>query len=99
MRVRLVGICNTDLELVRGDMAFHGVLGHEFVGEIMQGPDPAWMGRRVVGDINVACTTCATCRVVAHPLSQPHHPRHSSPGRRAGRHAAAASGQPLRRAR
>lgn len=66
VRVRLVGICNTDLELVRGYMAFHGVLGHEFVGEVMQGPDPAWIGRRVVGDINAACTTCATCRVGRH---------------------------------
>lgn len=66
VRVRLVGICNTDLELVRGYMAFHGVLGHEFVGEVMQGPDPAWIGRRVVGDINAACTTCATCRAGRH---------------------------------
>ncbi len=66
VRVRLVGICNTDLELVRGYMAFHGVLGHEFVGEVMQGPDPAWIGRRVVGDINAACITCATCRAGRH---------------------------------
>ncbi len=66
VRVRLVGICNTDLELVRGYMAFRGVLGHEFVGEVVQGPDPAWIGRRVVGDINAACTTCATCRAGRH---------------------------------
>ncbi len=66
VRVRLAGICNTDLELVRGYMAFRGVLGHEFVGEVLQGPDPAWIGRRVVGDINAACYTCATCRAGRH---------------------------------
>ena len=66
VRVRLVGICNTDLELVRGYMAFRGVLGHEFVGEVVQGPDPAWIGRRVVGDINAACYACPTCRAGRH---------------------------------
>ncbi len=66
VRVRLAGICNTDLELVRGYMAFQGVLGHEFVGEVVQGPDAAWIGRRVVGDINAACYACATCRTGRH---------------------------------
>lgn len=65
VRVRLAGICNTDLELVRGYMVFQGVLGHEFVGEVVQGP-PAWVGRRVVGDINAACYTCPTCRAGRH---------------------------------
>ena len=37
VRVCLAGICNTDLELVRGYMNFHGVLGHEFVGEVVCG--------------------------------------------------------------
>lgn len=62
VRVRLAGICNTDLELVRGYMGFRGVLGHEFVGEVVQAPDPIWVGRRVVGDINAACGECDTCR-------------------------------------
>ena len=66
VRVRLAGICNTDLELVRGYMAFQGVLGHEFVGEVVQGPDPTWIGRRVVGDINAACYACPTCRAGRH---------------------------------
>jgi len=66
LRVRLAGICNTDLELVRGYMAFRGVLGHEFVGEVVQGPDPGWIGRRVVGDINAACYACETCRAGRH---------------------------------
>ncbi len=32
IRVLQVGICNTDLEITRGYLAFQGVLGHEFVG-------------------------------------------------------------------
>ena len=54
VRVRLAGICNTDLEIVRGYMGFEGVPGHEFVGEVD--------GRRVVGEINAACGTCDFCR-------------------------------------
>jgi alcohol dehydrogenase len=63
IRVRLAGICNTDLELVRGYLNFRGVLGHEFVGEVVQASDAAWLGRRVVGDINAACRSqeCAAC--------------------------------------
>jgi len=60
VRVTLAGVCNTDLELVKGYMGFGGVLGHEFVGEVTEGPDP-WRGRRVVGEINFACGHCETC--------------------------------------
>ena len=66
VRVRLAGICNTDVELVRGYMGFQGVLGHEFVGEVVQAADPAWLGKRVVGDINAACYACETCRAGRH---------------------------------
>ena len=59
--VRMAGICNTDLELVKGYMGFEGTLGHEFVGVVEEGPD-AWQGRRVVGEINFACGRCATCQ-------------------------------------
>lgn len=62
VRVSLVGICNTDLEIMRGYMGFHGVLGHEFVGTVESAPDPTWVGRRVVGEINCACGCCPTCR-------------------------------------
>jgi threonine dehydrogenase-like Zn-dependent dehydrogenase len=61
VRVHLAGVCNTDLELVRGYMGFRGVLGHEFVGTVAHGP-PDWCDRRVVGEINFACGTCARCR-------------------------------------
>lgn len=62
VRVSLAGICNTDLEIMRGYMGFHGVLGHEFVGTVEAAPDPAWVGRRVVGEINCVCGCCPTCR-------------------------------------
>ncbi|KYF65984.1 MDR/zinc-dependent alcohol dehydrogenase-like family protein [Sorangium cellulosum] len=60
VEVRCAGICNTDLEIVRGYMGFHGTLGHEFVGDVVDGP-AAWRGRRVVGEINFACGRCSTC--------------------------------------
>ena len=60
VRVSLAGVCNTDLELVKGYMGFRGVLGHEFVGVVEDGPE-SWRGRRVVGEINFACGGCATC--------------------------------------
>ncbi len=63
VRVCTAGICNTDLELVKGYAAFRGVLGHEFVGVVQQcASAPAWEGRRVVGEINAACGECAMCR-------------------------------------
>ena len=61
IRTTLAGICATDIHITRGYMGFQGVLGHEFVGVVDACDDPAWVGRRVVGDINAACRTCATC--------------------------------------
>ncbi|MGQ9876050.1 MAG: MDR/zinc-dependent alcohol dehydrogenase-like family protein [Chloroflexus sp.] len=61
IRPHLVGICNTDLEITRGYMNFHGVLGHEFVGTVVASADPSWQGKRVVGEINAACRRCSTC--------------------------------------
>ncbi len=61
IRPRLVGICNTDLEITRGYMNFRGVLGHEFVGTVIAADNPYWHGRRVVGEINAACRHCPTC--------------------------------------
>jgi threonine dehydrogenase-like Zn-dependent dehydrogenase len=60
VRVDLAGVCNTDLELIRGYLGFRGVLGHEFVGTVADGPTQ-WRGRRVVGEINFACGNCALC--------------------------------------
>lgn len=67
IRVRMAGICNTDIELMQGYMQFRGVLGHEFVGAVEHAPGAeAWEGQRVVGDINAACGVCATCRAGRH---------------------------------
>jgi threonine dehydrogenase-like Zn-dependent dehydrogenase len=67
IRVLLSGICGTDLELLRGYYPFTGVLGHEFVGEVVSVPESGeastdWIGKRVVGEINVACGMCEQCR-------------------------------------
>lgn len=62
--LRLVrgGICNTDLELKRGYYGFTGVPGHEFVAEVVEcASAPEWIGRRVVGEINLACGECDWC--------------------------------------
>ena len=59
VQVRCAGICETDLQLVKGYMGFRGVLGHEFVGVAEAGP---FAGRRVVGEINCSCWLCETCR-------------------------------------
>jgi len=62
IRVFLAGVCNTDLEMVKGYMNFQGVLGHEFVGVVERAEDPAWVGRRIVGEINAGCRICEYCR-------------------------------------
>ena len=53
------GVCETDLQLIKGYMGFRGVLGHEFVGVAESGD---FAGQRVVGEINCACWRCDTCR-------------------------------------
>jgi alcohol dehydrogenase len=72
VRVRLAGVCNTDLELARGYRSFRGVPGHEFVGEVVRCESaPEWIGQRVVGEINAACGVCETCRA-NRPTHCPH---------------------------
>lgn len=73
VRVRLAGICNTDVEILRGYHAFRGTPGHEFVGEVMDVAGASlqrqsWLGKRVVGEINIGCRAlgfepvCKFCR-------------------------------------
>ena len=38
VRVLKSGICNTDLEIVRGYAGFQGTIGHEFVGVVEEAP-------------------------------------------------------------
>jgi threonine dehydrogenase-like Zn-dependent dehydrogenase len=61
VRVVRAGICNTDLELLRGYYPYTGILGHEFVGVVEQGPEHI-KGQRVVGEINAVCGQCRFCR-------------------------------------
>jgi len=74
VRVRLAGICNTDVEILRGYHGFHGIPGHEFVGEVVDvagistAAKEAWVGKRVVGEINISCASlgfqpvCGFCK-------------------------------------
>ena len=64
VRVLKSGICNTDLEIVRGYAGFQGTIGHEFVGIVESAPEdaPDLIGKRVVGEINAGCGECALCR-------------------------------------
>ncbi len=64
IRVRMAGICGTDLQLLDGYAGFRGIPGHEFVGvvETAGSPDDAgWIGKRVVGEINIGCGRCEWC--------------------------------------
>lgn len=61
VRVICAGICNTDLEIVKGYAGFRGILGHEFVGRVAAAPEDPLVGRRVVGEINAGCGECALC--------------------------------------
>ncbi len=62
VRVVLSGICNTDLEIVRGYAGFSGTIGHEFVGIVERTRDaPHLIGKRVVGEINAGCGKCEKC--------------------------------------
>jgi threonine dehydrogenase-like Zn-dependent dehydrogenase len=62
VRVTLSGICNTDLEIVRGYAGFEGTIGHEFVGVVEDAPTaPELIGKRVVGEINAGCGECQSC--------------------------------------
>ena len=63
VRVIKSGVCNTDLEIVRGYAGFNGTIGHEFVGVVERSDsDPGWLGKRVVGEINVGCGVCPLCK-------------------------------------
>ncbi len=61
IRLLQAGICNTDLELQRGYYGFSGVPGHEFVGEVVDADSRELIGKRVVGEINLACGRCSWC--------------------------------------
>ncbi len=61
LRVRQAGICSTDLEISKGYLGFRGILGHEFVADVVESPDKNLVGQRVVGEINIVCGRCDLC--------------------------------------
>lgn len=63
IRVSMAGICETDLEITKGYMGFQGILGHEFVGEVVEvrGGSDDFIGKRVTGEINCSCGRCDLC--------------------------------------
>lgn len=62
VKVLVAGICNTDLEIIKGYMGFNGIPGHEFVGRVEKCRDKSLDGKRVVGEINVSCGRCRYCK-------------------------------------
>src|SRR5690242_12093031 len=62
LRLLCAGICNTDLELQRGYYGFTGTPGHEFVAEVVEADTKDLIGKRVAGEINLACAACDWCR-------------------------------------
>jgi threonine dehydrogenase-like Zn-dependent dehydrogenase len=62
IEVICAGICNTDLEIIKGYAGFLGIPGHEFVGRVLDSPDAAQVGKRVAGEINAGCGQCPLCR-------------------------------------
>ncbi|MGW2521875.1 zinc-dependent alcohol dehydrogenase [Streptomyces sp. NPDC001617] len=70
--VERVGVCGTDMEFFTGAMAYlhqgHSTYpmrpGHEWAGRVAavgEGVDPAWIGRRVMGDTMLGCGSCRRC--------------------------------------
>ena len=71
--VERVGVCGTDVELYRGEMAYlqdgHAHfplrLGHEWCGTVRAvgaGVMSEWIGQRVMGDPMLGCGACRRCR-------------------------------------
>lgn len=61
IQVTLAGICGTDREILKGYSSFRGIPGHEFVGRVVECAEKKWVGKRVVGEINISCWDCNFC--------------------------------------
>lgn len=62
VEVNLAGICGTDIEILNGYMSYQGIPGHEFVGVVKESQNKDLIGKRVVGEINVGCGICESCK-------------------------------------
>jgi len=61
IQVVFAGICGTDREILKGYSNFRGIPGHEFVGRVVECEEKKWLGKRVVGEINISCGECELC--------------------------------------
>jgi threonine dehydrogenase-like Zn-dependent dehydrogenase len=79
--VHRVGVCGTDIELFKGQMAYLDAgfthfplrLGHEWCGTVSAvgaDVDESWLGRRVTADTMIGCERCARCRSGRHNVCQ-----------------------------
>ena len=66
IKVLMAGICQTDIEITKGYMAFQGIPGHEFVGMVEAADSRSLLGQKVVGEINCACRACDNCKAGMH---------------------------------
>ena len=63
VKIRMCAVCNTDKEVRKGYRPdFRGVMGHEFVGEVLDSPVKDLIKKRVVGELNAACGKCIYCK-------------------------------------
>ncbi len=63
VKIRMCAVCNTDKEVRKGYRPdFRGVIGHEFVGEVLDSPVKDLIKKRVVGELNAACGKCIYCK-------------------------------------
>jgi len=62
VKVKLAGICNTDIEITKGYMSFHGIIGHELLGTVIESDSDFLSGKRVTTEINIPCKTCDLCQ-------------------------------------
>ena len=63
VKIRMCAVCNTDKEVRKGYRPdFRGVMGHEFVGEVLDSPVKDLLKKRVVGELNAACGKCIYCK-------------------------------------
>ena len=67
LAVKRAGICGTDLAIASGHLKAKAplVLGHEIFGTVWKAPggQEELVGKRAVTEINVACGSCAYCRM------------------------------------
>ncbi|MCR5357333.1 MAG: alcohol dehydrogenase catalytic domain-containing protein [Lachnospiraceae bacterium] len=63
IKIMIADICNTDREILKGYRPdFRGIMGHEFVGSVIESSDPSLIGKTVVGELNEGCGSCIYCR-------------------------------------